>query len=197
MIRFRSEVLSLQAIIFHREALPTLSLRAAYFIRKIFFEFDWGYRLCHVSACLILVPVALLRLPGILGDRGLRSAALWVNGAVWVCVTFFNYSMNWERYLIPALPFILLAAALGLETLLRMAPDIRRLSGRAAAAALVVLAVYVGCDQVRWRVTIEAAYESCPSCRAQAELRQAQLLRELFPERAAYAQRLKELQAAR
>jgi 4-amino-4-deoxy-L-arabinose transferase-like glycosyltransferase len=197
MVRCRTETLSMQAAIFHREALPTLALRAAYFIRKMFFEFDWAYRLLHVSACLILCLAALMRLPRVLKEEDLRPVALWVNGAVWGGVTFFNYSMNWERYLLPALPFMLLVAAVGLETVLKMVPELRRPTGRAAAAAAFILAMYVGCDVMRRRVTIEAAYEACPRCQAKAELRQANLLHELYPEQPAYTQRLKELQSSR
>jgi hypothetical protein len=88
------------------------------------------------------VPLVLALIP--LLDRRVRARAivLWSSAILWVLVTALNGQVRWqnERYLMPAVAWVLLSAALGVGVLVAP-PAGKRRRGRAVAGAALSLAL--------------------------------------------------------
>lgn len=140
MFRHRMEAWSLQRQLFVGDVHPNLAYRSAEFLKGVFHPAD-SASLVTCAATAVLAVCGLAALPGLWrrGDGAGRSARVAViQGAGWTAAAFATFALRWERYLFPALPFVCLLAACGLEDVLRRG---RRGSRRLLAAAAVAAAV--------------------------------------------------------
>ena len=103
-----------------------------------------------------MIPIWLAVVPFF--DRRTRPGAilLWSSATLWVLLVAMNGQSRWqnERYLMPAVAWILLAAALGVGALVAPAQRARLRLARGvlgAAAALVVLALWWKVERIQYR----------------------------------------------
>lgn len=123
MLEHRWRRVELQTAVLYPQALPTPQLRFSYALRSLFFTEDWFFSVARFPLLLLLsaigLPCLVRRLPG--SSDSFRVAL--VNALIWVPATIVLYRMNWDRYLLPVLPFLLLAAAAGAERIRLFGPQ--------------------------------------------------------------------------
>ena len=118
-----------------------------------------------VPALLLLTPLAALACRD-LRNRGLAMLALWFAGLIslYLFCAFSHEAWNSLRYILPAVPALILAGCLGIEALARRCPVARARQIRIAAACVVAAWAIVASGQfvtkhgVFWTKHYEDAY---------------------------------------
>jgi 4-amino-4-deoxy-L-arabinose transferase-like glycosyltransferase len=137
MVRRRATVLETQQLLF-RSALPTPWAGLSAFLERVLLRPDPVQQAIGLPVVLAAFAVGVVRL-------GEAPAAFWANALLWTAGTALGYRMDWPRYVLPALPFVALIAARGLETLVFGGPALlRRQWGGALAVALALGLLIVG-----------------------------------------------------
>jgi hypothetical protein len=146
MFRYRLDRVALQSGVFFQDALPGPFLGLSAALRRIFFDWDAVFLVLKVPALLLLASFGLV--------QSLRSArrtppgerVLLLNAAVWMPATVAAFRLDWDRYLLPLVPFVLIFAARGLGEAHRalVSPESSRalIPAGAALALAIFLALF-------------------------------------------------------
>lgn len=110
MFRHRAEVVSLQSAIFFGQFHQTPLDQLAGFLRRLFWTAD-AFSLVTCAATAVLAAAGLLALPKL--RREPRRLVLGLHALAWAALCLLTFRADWIRYLLPALPFVCLLAAVG------------------------------------------------------------------------------------
>jgi hypothetical protein len=181
MVRFRLQLIELQSTVFLGDALPALDLRFGVLARRLLFDEDPV--LGAVRFPLLLIGVSLGMVAAV---RRMRDhPQLWLvpllGSVFWIGATVVTYRLDWQHYRLPAVPFIVLLALLGLGELfpLRHGPSMRRrLRDLGLATAIAAILVCMAVTR-----TMESWVEDNPEWMARARLGQIEVLARRHPQR--------------
>ena len=135
MFRHRLETVELQKILFFAETFQTPAQRLAEFTRLLFMSND-GISLITSGLTAVLAAAGLLSLPVLARARREPAAVVTaVHLAGWALIALAAFSINWTRYLLPAMPLACLLAALGGAELAARRARAWKLAGCAVALA--------------------------------------------------------------
>jgi len=114
MFRYRLDRVGLQMGVFFGDALPSPLLSLSVALHRIFFEWDGCYVAFKVPALLILTSFGLVQSLLSLRKAGPAERVLLLNAATWIPITIAAFKLEWDRYLLPIVPFVAVCAARGL-----------------------------------------------------------------------------------
>src|SRR5207244_1879311 len=110
MFQRRWVTLEAQSVIFFGDAFQTFGQRLSAFVRGLFWSNDAISRVtCAATAALACA--GALRLKARARRGGARTLILAVQAAGWCSLTLCTYRISWVHYLLPAVPFACLLAA--------------------------------------------------------------------------------------
>jgi CHASE2 domain-containing sensor protein len=108
------------------ESLPTSPLMTADIVRGLFSRNDWLFQWWSIPGLLFLFVLGVGgSLVNFARDRD-ATLVILLNCAVFGGATAYTYRMDWNRYLVPLVPFVMLLAAGGVTQSLRMLRDLGR-----------------------------------------------------------------------
>ncbi len=152
MFRHRWHQVELQQAWAYALSNPTPAIMLASFTRGLFFTNDFAYQLAGVPMMLFLFLLGCVKLPTYARRAPLPTVVLALNGLAWIAITAYTYRLDWQRYLLPANPFVLLIAAVGMEELVARLRNVASTWARrvAMAGALAGAVVLIGVMAHRW-----------------------------------------------
>lgn len=141
MFEYRSTKVELQTKFFYKEALPNFFLKLSHFLSWIFYMKDWLYPKTGISVLLIFFILGILKIPVYLyRPFSSQKIVFLINALVWTVAVFYSFKLNWNRYLLPVLPFFLPVVAIGFEELVERFRSLAR-NRKAAIGSLTLFSV--------------------------------------------------------
>ena len=154
MFERRWNHLEFQTKYLYLNSLPTRALMTAGVVRGLFFANDWLFEWWSVPGLLFFFLLGVGGMPAAFARNRRAALVVVVNFAVWGSATACTYRMDWNRYLMPLVPFVMLLSAAGVVHAFWLFRNPGR-TVRRFAWVLFAVAVTAGLTWVQGRWTIE------------------------------------------
>lgn len=140
MFEHRWKALEFQMTAHYIHSLPTWPLMASGVVRGLFFANDWLFEWWCIPGLLFFFLIGVGGLPATFAHNRHATLVILINGAMWGGTTAYTYQMDWNRYLLPCVPFVMLLTAAGVTQSLRMLRDLGRPARRLGWVVFAVVA---------------------------------------------------------
>lgn len=180
MFLHRLERVGVQMNAFYWFALPSFSLQVSYFIKRLLFDHDIFYGATHLPLFLSGFVLGCVRFytEDVISQK---RRVFYVNALAWCGAVLFTYKLNWDRYLLPVLPFVMLVVGFGLESIILKLRVLGHTTQERLVALLIVLLAMTGFSYYKNYFTGERFKNENPRWYWKAESAQKKILLEYYP----------------